>query len=402
MSNPVQDQYEAYPYPGRNPAEENTRLITGSPSRLLEIDHYLFGGRRDWTRPFRALVAGGGTGDATVMLAQQLADAGAPAEITYLDLSSASRSIAEQRIAARGLTNVRFLNGSLLELEALGLGGFDYIDCCGVLHHLPDPAAGLASLTGTLAPGGGIGLMVYGEYGRAGVYPLQAALRQLAGDMPLKEQVGLAKQLLKILPATNGFRQNRILGDHQRGDAELVDLLLHRQDRAYTVPQLAELAAGAGLAIASFIEPIRYDPGLYLADPALAKRAAALPALEQAALAERLASNMKLHIAYLTREAGSVAQPSPDAIPVLIEWDAAAIAKSVQQQGAIKGAFDGLPITLPLPRQAPAILSRIDGRRTLGNIQREMEKLPDWEAFMTVFQPIYRALNGINRLALRF
>ncbi|MBC7136242.1 MAG: methyltransferase, partial [Oceanibaculum nanhaiense] len=58
MTDPVQDQYEAYPYPGRNPAEEATRLVTGSPSRVLEIDHYLFGGQRDWSKPFRVLVAG--------------------------------------------------------------------------------------------------------------------------------------------------------------------------------------------------------------------------------------------------------------------------------------------------------------------------------------------------------
>ncbi|MCH2394439.1 class I SAM-dependent methyltransferase [Oceanibaculum sp.] len=400
MTNPVQDQYESYPYPGRNPAEEATRLVTGSPSRVLEIDHYLFGGKRDWSKPFRVLVAGGGTGDATVMLAQQLHDKDVKAEITYLDLSTASRRIAEQRIKVRGLTNVSFLSGSLLDLAAMGLGGFDYIDCCGVLHHLPDPDAGLASLAGALAPGGGIGIMVYGEYGRAGLYPLQAALRQLAGDLPLKEQVALAKKLLPALPVTNGFRNNRFLGDHRRGDAELVDLLLHRQDRAYTVPQLAGLVAGAGLRIASFIEPLRYDPSLYLTDPVLAKRAASLPAPDQAALAERLAGNMKLHIAYLSRESGTVAQPAPEAIPLFIEWEAGTVAKAVQQQGGIKGAFDGLPVTLPLPRQAPAILRLIDGTRRMDAIRQEAG-YADWDSFMAVFRPVWRALNGINRLVLR-
>jgi methylase of polypeptide subunit release factors len=70
----------------------------------VEIDHYLFAGRRDWTKPFRALVAGGGTGDALIQLAQVLASAGRKAEITYLDLSTAARRIAEARAAARGLT----------------------------------------------------------------------------------------------------------------------------------------------------------------------------------------------------------------------------------------------------------------------------------------------------------
>ena len=65
---PVRAQYEAYPYPARDPAEETARLITGSPSHPVEIDHFLFSGRRDWSAPFRALVAGGGTGDGLIML----------------------------------------------------------------------------------------------------------------------------------------------------------------------------------------------------------------------------------------------------------------------------------------------------------------------------------------------
>ncbi len=62
MDDPVQRQYEAYPYPARDPSDEAKRLVTGSPSHLDEINHYLFAGARDFAEPFRALVAGGGTG----------------------------------------------------------------------------------------------------------------------------------------------------------------------------------------------------------------------------------------------------------------------------------------------------------------------------------------------------
>ena len=75
------------------------------------------------------------------------------------DRSAAARRIAEARAAARTLGNIRFVEGSLLDLPGSGLGSFDYIDCCGVLHHLPDPLAGLRALAGALAPGGGIGLI---------------------------------------------------------------------------------------------------------------------------------------------------------------------------------------------------------------------------------------------------
>src|SRR5436305_155614 len=68
----VRAQYEALPYPPRDPREEALRLITGTPSHILEVNHYLFSGRLNFNRPFRALVAGGGTGDACIMLAQRL------------------------------------------------------------------------------------------------------------------------------------------------------------------------------------------------------------------------------------------------------------------------------------------------------------------------------------------
>jgi hypothetical protein len=44
-----------------------------------------------------------------------LASAGRAAKITYLDLSTAARGVAEARAAARGLTNIEFHTGSLLD-----------------------------------------------------------------------------------------------------------------------------------------------------------------------------------------------------------------------------------------------------------------------------------------------
>ena len=216
MSGPVRDQYEAYPYPARDPTDERTRLIAGSPSNLAEIDHYVFAGRADFATPFRALIAGGGTGDAAIMLAQQLGDrarergTAAPGEVVYIDLSGAARGIAEARARERGLTNIAFHQGSLLNLPELCLGDFDYIDCCGVLHHLDDPTAGLKALTEPLRAGGGMGLMVYAPLGRTGVYPAQAMLRGLGGGLPLGERVTLARRLLDA-PAGHQLAQAQSL-----------------------------------------------------------------------------------------------------------------------------------------------------------------------------------------------
>jgi 2-polyprenyl-3-methyl-5-hydroxy-6-metoxy-1,4-benzoquinol methylase len=406
----VQAHYEALPYPARDPREETKRLIVGSPSQLIEIDHYLFAGRRDWSQPFTAVIAGGGTGDACIMLAQQLADRGCPAQVHYLDLSQAARQVAQARAKARGLTNIVFHTGSLLDVATLGIGKADYIDCTGVLHHLENPQAGMCALAAVLNYDGGMGVMVYGALGRSGVYPLQEALRQLAPDsLAPAERVKIARRVLDALPPTNLFKRNPFLSDHvQGGDAGLYDLLLHARDRAYTVEEFAALVLSAGLSIASFIEPVRYRPQTYLSDAALARRTEDLPFLERAALAEKLAGNLAKHIAYLTwpqRLPGCIAQADgPHVIPMLREIDGATLAASVAKAGALSGDLDGVKWRAALPPLAGVMLSRIDGKRSLGALHAELQaidKTLDWERFKRQFDQLYAAFNAANRMLLR-
>ena len=375
----VRAHYEAYPYPERDPADEAKRLITGSPSHILEVNHYVFGGRLDLARPLRVLVAGGGTGDGTIMLAQQLAWRESPAEIVYLDVSEAALAVATARAKARGLANLRFLRGSLLDLPKLALGRFDYIDCCGVLHHLPDPRAGLETLAAALTDDGGIGLMLYGELGRTGVYPMQAMLRMLAGGNDDRERLALARRLYDDLPPTNWLKRNPYVGDHLKGgDAGLFDLFLHSRDRAYTVPQIADLVDKAGLEISGFIEPALYDPASYLSDPEIKERAAALPWIERCAFAELLAGALKRHVFYAVKTGNArqaVARPdNPRAVPVLRERNGRALARRLKRGGSIAAELEGVKLSFAVPPLAGAILALIDGRRSLGEIHRALAR----------------------------
>ncbi len=398
-------QYEAYPYPKRDPRDEAKRLVVGSPSHLREVDHWVFAAARPRTQPLRALVAGGGTGDGAIMLAQQMATAGRPGGVTYLDRSAAAMAVARARADARGLTLDWHL-GSLLDLPGSGLGPFDYVDCCGVLHHLPDPAAGLAALLSVLAPGGGLGLMVYAPHGRTGVYMLQDALRLLAPEnQPPPERLDTARRVMRHLPETAWLRRNTYFGDHiEGGDAGLYDLLLNPRDRAYTVPDLMALLHGAGLAAAALMEPLRYDPAAYLPDPRLRARIAGLDPVARAAVAEGLAGNMSTHVIYAVRadEARPAPDPMrPDAIPVAREMPAAEIARNIRPDGTLPFLFDGLRIPVPLPPLAPALLRLVDGARTVGGMAAEMASRgtgPD--AFARAWRSTYDALMPVNRILL--
>ncbi|MBI3452350.1 MAG: class I SAM-dependent methyltransferase [Rhodospirillales bacterium] len=410
MRDPVRDQYEALPYPPRDPRDEAKRLITGSPSQLAELVHFVFAGRFDPAQPFRALIAGGGTGDAAIMLGQQLADAGATqARIVYLDRSAAARRIAEARAAARRLVNIEFATGSIIDLPSLGLGVFDYIDCCGVLHHLDAPEAGLECLAEALNERGGIGLMLYGTLGRTGVYPAQAMLRTLgAAADDIAAQTALARKLVAALPATNWLKRNPFVADHiTAGDPGLYDLLLHARDRAYTAPEIAMLATRAELRIVAFTPPARYEPASYLSDPILLRRLDGADPVTRAAFAEDLAGNMKTHVAYLVRATNPTAPPqpgNPDAIPILCDTSAEALAKSLKPGGTLGASIEGLTLRFPLPPLAPAIAGLIDGRRSLADIRAVLvERLGTLaeDDFMRQFRLLHAALNGIGKLFLR-
>jgi len=407
---PVKAQYEQFPYPNRDPAEEAKRLVTGSPSHLAEIRHYLYAGRLDVTRGFKALIAGGGTGDAAIMLAQQLADAGG-GEVVYLDLSEAARAVAQARAEARGLSNISFVTGSLLALGDLGLNGFDYIDCCGVLHHLEDPPAGVRALSAALRPdvaevGGGLGAMVYAPYGRTGVYPMQQMLAQLAGDRPLSEQVATARRLWDRLPATNWLRRNPFVGDHKRSDAELVDLLLHARDRSYTVPEFAELLGAGGLRPAALLEPARYDPATYLNDPKLLRPLAEAGLVDRAAFAERLTGTIKKHIAYAVPAAmgDPVARLDDDAIPALPGSDPSALADRLSGASPkLTVTLDGEKRSFPLPRLTAPILRRIDGKRRVREVVQALCAQDSGltpETARRQLDQLYAVLNGLNLMLL--
>ena len=406
-------QYESYPYPRRDPRDDAKRLIIGSPSHLREVDHWVFSARRPASRPLNALMAGGGSGDGTMMLAQHMAWAGRDGTVTWLDRSGKAREVAEARAKVRKLDNIRFAEGSILDLPNSGLGPFDYIDCCGVLHHMPEPLEGLKALASVLAPGGGMGLMVYGPHGRTGVYMVQDALRLLApaesvagvpADPALRLDV--AKRLWKHLPETNWLRRNPWITDHVAGgDAGMYDLLLNPRDQAYTTTRFNDLVTAAGLRVICWVEPIRYDPDVYLPDPRIRAITATLSPIERAALAEAITGNMGIHVVYVTRaDTPEQAAPwdDPARIPILREWEGDKLAEGLSRNGGVLPVtFDGVTIPVAMPRLAPAILSRVDGKRSVGEIGDLLATQGiARDAFAKDFAELARQMEKVNRLLL--
>merc|ERR1712054_632040 len=84
-------------------------------------------------------------------------------------------------------------------------GEFDLINCVGVLHHLPDPMAGIKALSKKLAPGGIFHIFVYAELGRWEIQLMQKAISLLQTETKgdYKDGVFVGRKIFDSLPENN-------------------------------------------------------------------------------------------------------------------------------------------------------------------------------------------------------
>ncbi|UUZ77706.1 class I SAM-dependent methyltransferase [Polaromonas sp. P1(28)-13] len=420
----VRNQYEALPYPPCNPEDDRQRLALTWLEDLPMINHYCFAGKQSFQNGFRALVAGGGTGDATIFLAEQLRATNA--EIVHLDMSEASSALAQERARIRGLTNISWVHDSLLNLPTLGLAPFDYINCSGVLHHLADPDLGFKALRSVLKDDGAIGLMVYATAGRTDVYQMQALMRLVnAGQSDAQRKIANTRDLLASLPPSNWFMRNEAQHhDHKAGDAGIYDLLLHSQDRSYSVGELfdwlGQEPGGHGMHLAfSDVQRGRspYLPHMVLGSkpPAIAAELRKLPRRQQYEMAELMIGNIITHSLYLTQDAGCTAPyGNAEYIPFFFhepltgEMAAQVFASNRGQPFMLVHHHSGVSVTVNPGKYGPQILRLIDGQRSFGEIfdqfradWRGQAAAPDNTVLFADFAASFEALNALERLLLK-
>lgn len=180
------------------------------------------------------------------------------AHITAIDLSLTSLQHSQYLKEKHQLHNLTLRQMNLLDVAELGQQ-FDYIISTGVLHHLPDPNAGLRALRDVLAPDGVMNLMVYGRYHRVGVYMLQQAFKLLGCQQQTPDDVELVKATLAALDPTHSVQRYIQSAEDLKHDSGLVDTFLHPQDRAYSVPEVLGFAHDNGLAFWDWTDRLDYS-----------------------------------------------------------------------------------------------------------------------------------------------
>jgi len=423
----VRNQYETLPYPPCNPQDDHHRLAQTWLEDLAMINHYCFAGKQSFRNGFRALVAGGGTGDATIFLAEQLR--GTNAQVVQLDMSAASIALAQERARIRGLTNISWVHDSLLNLPGLGLAPFDYINCSGVLHHLADPDLGFRALCSVLKEGeqpGALGLMVYATAGRTGVYQMQALMRMVNGtEADAGRKIANTRELLASLPGSNWFlRGEDLYHDHRMGDAGLYDLLLHSQDRSYSVGELVDWlgqgSGGHGFHL-TFSDVQRgrspYLPHMVLGrqPPPFTAALRALPLRQQHEMAELMIGDIITHTFYATRHAScTAAYGDPSYIPFFFhepltgEVVAQVFGSNGGQPFRLSHQHSGVSLMVNPGQFGIRILRLIDGQRSFGEIFAQLRAEdrgntpPADDAMLFAdFGECYDTLNALERLLLR-
>ncbi len=94
-----------------------------------------------------------------------------------------SRAITRAREITVGLDRVRLIQGDLLK-PPFRPASFDFVYSIGVLHHLPDPEAGLRALLPLLRPGGAVFIWVYSK-SRVATNTILEGVRWLTSRLPL-------------------------------------------------------------------------------------------------------------------------------------------------------------------------------------------------------------------------
>jgi SAM-dependent methyltransferase len=111
-------------------------------------------------------------------------------ETTFVgyDLSGTSVGMVNETLDQEAVTNARAYQQDIMALDAEN--EFDYILSWGTVHHLPDPAVGMAILCRALKPGGVLRLGVYGYYGNWERRLQQEIIRTITGpEMSDEERI---------------------------------------------------------------------------------------------------------------------------------------------------------------------------------------------------------------------
>lgn len=205
-----------------------------------------FNGERLLPADSRILLAGSGS-----FSPYPTAIANRKAVITALDLSKANLGRAKLHTSLHLCFNVKFVEGDLVDARAiLGDQHFHFIDCYGVLHHIPDVDSALRSIHSLLEKNAIVRIMVYSTGARRSIQSVRTAMRML--------QVGEVKAIKRLYgkAADSGRFKDCMDSTYEaKFDWGLADMFLHPYAKTYKIDEVLKILRDARLEPILFIHP---------------------------------------------------------------------------------------------------------------------------------------------------
>lgn len=286
-------------------------------------------GQKPQREAIQILDAGCGTGVGT----EYLVHLNPQARVTGIDLSERAIATATERCRRSGADRATFHTLSIYDVAQLP-GQFDWINCVGVLHHMPDPMRGIQALASKLAPGGIFHIFVYAAIGRWEIALMQKAIALVQGSQQgdYEDGVRVGRQIFAALPENNRLKQReqeRWSLENQRDEC-FADMYVHPQEIDYTLDTLFDLIDASGLEFLGFSNPAIWQLDRLLGENSeLLARASQLPEREQYRLVELLDPEITHFEFFLAKpplvrqdwhDQGVLAQAKPVRNPCMEGW----------------------------------------------------------------------------------
>ena len=375
-TDPIYEFYTNHPVPPPINDLETNREIW-QDENVHHAEYHLLWPHKQYRADLDVLVAGCGTWQAAKYALSHPA-----ARVMAIDISPASLEHTRELQKKYDLNNLELRQLSIENVADLD-HQFDLVMCTGVLHHMADPDAGLRALRSVLKPDGAMHLMVYGLYGRTGIYMIQEYCRRLGigtSDEDMNDLISVLEQLPQFHPLLEAQGGSRQFHNHPM----TFDALLNPRDRAYSVPQLFDFVGGSGLRLTRFYWQAAYLPQCgQIGKSSHAERLATLPEHEQFIEMELWRGRMKHHT-FVAHHSNS----DPDAfkvcfdderylhyVPFRLPWTTC-VQESLPPGAAgvlVNTAHQFLDLFLMIDAKQKQIYDAIDGRRTIGQIVDAVE-----------------------------
>ena len=242
-SKEVRDHYEQNPYPRWRGVGAPASSLT-PPEVLQEIglnvpDILL----KSVSEP-NILIAGCGTGRTAIESAFRFKNS----KILAFDLSYQSLAYAKFHANRLNVGNISFIQGDILDLQSLDKT-FDIIECTGVLHHMKNPKDGLQKLRMTCKRNGIIKIALYSKKARESI----SKVRKMAYAKGVETDPNSLRAFRRSIIQSVNFDSlllTKFIDFYSL--SEFRDLVLHRHEINFDIPQIKVLLDDCDLKFAGF------------------------------------------------------------------------------------------------------------------------------------------------------